>query len=145
MKRILAVTDGSEGAARAIDFAADLAGRLNCDLLVLNVIGGHDLPGGVMRKMLDAQSAWFDDLLAANSADILRRAQDRVSALGLTKTILESRRGEPVSTMIDYAQEQHVDAIFVGKRGEGQLEAVLLGSVSQKLVSLAPMAVMVVP
>ena len=145
MKRILVVTDGSEGATRAIGFAADLAGSLSCELLVLNVIGGYDLPGGVMRKMLDDQSAWFDDLLATNSARILQRAQDQVSELGLTGTILESRRGDPVSTMIDYAKEQQADAIVIGKRGEGQLKAMLLGSISQKLVSLAPMTVMVVP
>jgi len=145
MKRILVVTDGSEGASRAIGFAAELAVKLNCTLLILNVIGGYELPGGVMRKMLDAQSTWFDDLLATNSAGILRRAQDQVSDLGLTGAILESRRGDPVPTMLGYAQEQQIDAIVIGKRGEGQLKGMLLGSISQKLVSLAPITVMVVP
>jgi len=145
MKRILVVTDGSEGATRAIGFAADLAGRLNCELRVLNVIGGYELPGGVMRKMLDEQSAWFDDLLATNSAAILRRAQNQVSELGLKGTILESRRGDPASTTIGYAQEKQVDIIVVGKRGNGLYQTLMLGSISQKLVTLAPMAVLVVP
>ncbi len=34
---------------------------------------------------------------------------------------------------------------MVGKRGDGQLKGLLLGSVSQKLVSLAEMPVIVVP
>jgi nucleotide-binding universal stress UspA family protein len=145
VKRILVTTDGSNGAERAIGFAAGLAGKLGCELLVLNVIGGFDLPGGVLRELRGTQSAWFEDLLATNSAEILERAHDQVSALGVKGSILETRRGDVVSTVIEYVQEKQVDAIVVGKRGEGQLKALLLGSISQKLVSLAPIVVMVVP
>lgn len=145
MERILVGTDGSEAADRAVGYAADLAGKLGCELLIINVIGGYELPGGVMRELLGTQSAWFDELLATNSAEILSQAHDRVSALGIKNSILESRRGDPVKAMIDYALEKQADTIVVGKRGEGELEALLLGSISLKLVSLAPMAVLVVP
>jgi len=145
MKRIVVGTDGSEGAGRAVRYAAGLAGKLDCDLLIFNAIGGYELPGGVMRELLDHDSEWFNDLLATNSAEILRGAHEQASAAGIKNAILESRHGDPVSTMIDYAQEREADVIAVGKRGQGQLEALLLGSVSQKLVSLAPMVVLVVP
>lgn len=145
MKRILVATDGSTGAERAILFAAELARSLGCELLIVNVIGGYGLPDGILKGLRGTESAWFGDLLAANSAEILQRAQAQVSALGIRSAILESRRGEAVLAVIDYAREQHADAIVIGKRGEGQLERLLLGSVSQKLVSLAPTVVMVVP
>ena len=48
-------------------------------------------------------------------------------------------------TIIDIAQEKGVDAIIVGKRGAGRVAGLLLGSVSQKLVSLSPVPVTVVP
>ncbi len=39
----------------------------------------------------------------------------------------------------------HADTIVVGKRGLGTLTGLLVGSVTQKLVSLAPCTVIVVP
>ena len=45
----------------------------------------------------------------------------------------------------EIARRENADAIVVGKRGLGQLSGLLLGSVSQKVVSVAPVTVMVVP
>jgi nucleotide-binding universal stress UspA family protein len=47
--------------------------------------------------------------------------------------------------LIDIAKDGPVDKIVVGRRGRGELAGLLLGSVSQKLVSLAPCAVVVAP
>lgn len=52
--------------------------------------------------------------------------------------------GDPAETILECAREA-VDLVVLGRRGRGRLAGLLLGSVSQKLVSLAPCAVMVVP
>lgn len=145
MDRILVATDGSEGAARALDFAIRLAKPFDAMLHLINVIGGYGLPTDVMRNLSGSQTSWFDDALAATSAEILHKAREAAAAAGVSSIVLESRRGEVAESILDYANEREIDVIVAGKRGQGRFEAFLLGSVSQKLVSLADKTVIVVP
>jgi nucleotide-binding universal stress UspA family protein len=85
------------------------------------------------------------ELLASQSAATLTTARDRAREAGVSTIVLESRTGEVAQTIIDIAHEKKADAIVVGKRGAGRVAGVLLGSVSQKLVSLSPLPLTVVP
>lgn len=145
MRHILVATDGSAGAGRAVDYAARLAKDVGADLQVVNVIGGYGLPGTVFQQFSRSQGRWLEEHLEAASAQILRQARERVRKLGVASVRLESRRGEVAETIIEVAEATRVDAIVVGKRGAGRVAGMLLGSVSQKLVSLSPRVVMVVP
>lgn len=145
MKRILAATDGSEGSERAVRYAADLATDFGADLIIANVIGGYEFPSEAFEQISQSQNAWFKELLAGDSAQILDKARDSILALGVPKIELESRSGDPVQMIMDIADDERVDAIVVGKRGLGRVQGLLLGSVSQKIVSLAKKVVMVVP
>jgi nucleotide-binding universal stress UspA family protein len=145
MKRILVATDGSAGAERAIDYAAQLAKRESAELLIVNVIGGYGLPDQVFSAFSHTQQNWLEELLESMSAELLTKARERVLQVGAITTQLESRRGDVVQTIIEIAQEKRTDAIVVGKRGTGVVSGLLLGSVSQKLVSLSPLPVTVVP
>jgi nucleotide-binding universal stress UspA family protein len=143
MKRILVATDGSEGADHAVDYAARWAKDHSADLLIVNVTGG--LPDRLLRSFTHAQHAWLDELLQSLAAETLAKARDRARDLGVAAIQLESRTGEVAPTIIDIAQEKEADAIVVGRRGAGRIAGLLLGSVSQKLVSLAPLPVVVIP
>jgi nucleotide-binding universal stress UspA family protein len=145
MKHILVATDGSAGADRALDYAAQLAKDSEAKLTVVNVIGGYGLPGELFRRFTRAQQAWLDELLDSLSADTLKLAQERIRKFGVSSIHLESRRGDAAETIIEIADQMGVDAIVVGKRGAGRVAGMLLGSVSQKLVSLATHVVIVVP
>lgn len=145
MNWILVATDGSEGANRAVDYAAQWATRENLGLLIVNVMGGYGLPEKAFRSLTDAQTAWFEEILTSLSAEILKDARERVWSSGAKSTELESRAGEVSPTLIEIARERKAQAIVVGKRGTGRITGLLLGSVSQALVSLAPLPVVVVP
>jgi nucleotide-binding universal stress UspA family protein len=144
-RRILVATDGSEAADRAVDYAVSLAKREGADLLIANVIGGYGLPDGVFTRLIDASQASVKEMLDSISAETLTKARERARAAGADSIQLESRMGEVAETIIDIAKEKAINAIVVGKRGAGPLEQLLLGSVSRKLASLAPVPVIVVP
>jgi nucleotide-binding universal stress UspA family protein len=143
MKRILVATDGSEGADHAVDYAAQWAKHENADLVIANIMGG--LPDRLLRSFTQAQHAWLDELLQSLAAETLAKARDRALKSGVGAILLESGIGEVAPAIIDIAREKQVDAIVVGRRGAGRIAGLLLGSVSQKLVSLAPLPVIVIP
>ncbi len=145
MKRILVAADGSEGANRAVDYAARRAKDDGAELLIVNVIGGYGLPDKVFLAFTNDQHIWLKELLESQSAQILTAARDRARKAGVGTILLESRTGEAAQTIIEIAQEKQADAIVVGKRGTGRVSGMLLGSVSQKLVILSPMPLTVVP
>ena len=145
MKRILVATDGSEGAGRAVEYAARRAKDDDAELWIVNVMGGHGLPEQVVRAFTRAQHAWLDELLESLSAETLTDARQRAQKLGVSAVRLESRSGEPAAAIIEIAQEKKIDEIIVGKRGAGLVAGLLLGSVSHKLVSLSPMPITVIP
>ena len=123
---ILVGTDGSEGAGRAVEFAANLSARLKAPLKIVHVVTLDDPP-------LDANNDY---------ASIARR---RAESLGAVEVHSESLAGTDIAAaIVDAAHRGNADFIVVGKRGLSRVAGLLLGSVSQKLVSAAPCVVTVV-
>lgn len=145
MDKILIATDGSEGADRAVDFAARMAAESDALLLIVNVTGVDGLPDALFRQFSRSQNSWIRELLASESGKVLEAAAARARERGVTAIRLESRDGEAATTILALADDASADLIVVGKRGNGRVSGLLLGSVSQKLVSLASMPVVVVP
>jgi nucleotide-binding universal stress UspA family protein len=52
--------------------------------------------------------------------------------------------GDPADAIISAARDRQADLIVVGSRGHGRLTGLLLGSVAQKVISLAHSAVAVI-
>lgn len=142
MRRILVATDGSDGANRAVDAAADLAGELKLELWILTIMDGvsaEDLE--LSRK----ENIDLGDAVTAVANGILDAAKERARKRGAENLHITSREGDSTKSILETAQHVGADAIFVGRRGRGQLQGLLLGSVSQKLASLAPCMVVIVP
>jgi len=79
------------------------------------------------------------------SNQILRAAKTRAERFGIGSIRLRPAWGDPTRSIIETAVRKAADALVVGRRGQGRLAGLLLGSVSQKIASLAPCMVVIVP
>lgn len=145
MQKLILATDGSEGANRALDFAAQLATTFDAELCLVNV--AHDLGIGdeALKAFSQAEKITFGEALESHSNQILAKASSRAQQLGLRRLRTETAIGDPAQEILTIAKREGADGIIVGKRGWGTLSDMLLGSVSQKLTSLADCPVIVVP
>lgn len=142
MHSIVVATDGSPCAERAIDVAAMLAKISGAALLILTV--GGNVSGDELRQIAKAEGGTPEALdLLANR--ILEQASKRAAGTGVDNVRVQTAWGDPAEMIIETARRERGDAIVAGRRGRGRLTGLLLGSVSQKLVALAPCMVIVVP
>ena len=142
MRHIMVATDGSSGANRAIDVAAELAKAVAGDLLIATVA---DSQLAEEARQLARVEGSIGDVLEALTTKTLKDAEARARDLGVSRIELRTGSGDVAQSLLDIAVGNSVEMIVLGRRGRGQLAGLLLGSVSQKLVSLAPRAVVVVP
>ncbi|HVO00679.1 MAG TPA: universal stress protein [Candidatus Cybelea sp.] len=141
MRRILMATDGSEGAARAVAVAADMAKAAGARLTIVTVGDSADSALEPIAKVEGDLGAALDLVLNRNLLD----AQEIARKAGVAEIKTQITWGDPSQAIINAAMHSNADAIVIGRRGLGQLEGLLLGSVSQKLVTHAPCTVIVVP
>jgi nucleotide-binding universal stress UspA family protein len=138
----MVATDGSEGADRAVDVAAELAKAFGGELLIVTV--GGNVSGEELRQLERAEGN-IGEALDMLSNQILRAAKTRAERFGIGSIRLRPAWGDPAQSIIETVAREAADALVVGRRGRGRLTGLLLGSVSQKIASLAPCMVVIVP
>ena len=135
-KTIVVGADGSDGAARALSSAVDLARRGNASLVIAHIderILGKG--GGPIR-------ADEDEIQAA-----IRRQAEQLAAEGIDTQVemADVMLGGPAHAIEGIADRANADLIVVGTRGHTAVAGLLLGSVTQRLLHIAKRPVLVVP
>ena len=138
---IMVATDGSESSDRAVDVAAALAQLEKTSLVIVTVATPSS--AAARREFQRIEGSAADPSETAAQA-ILMDAQQRAGWADVKARTIELW-GDPAEEIIKAVVSEKVDALVVGRRGHGKLAGLLLGSVSQKLVSLSPCMVTVVP
>jgi|SRR6185503_536872 len=142
-QRILVATDNSEPAKRALAAAALLAKQPDAELIIVNVEQGR--LDDDLEQFRFAENATVGDILEQRSGEILTRAQSVAQALGVRRIRTEAGLGDAAGFILQVAKREHVDMIVVGRRGRSRITGLLIGSVSQRIVTTAPCKVLVVP
>jgi nucleotide-binding universal stress UspA family protein len=147
VERILVGVDGSSTSFKAVDFAADLANKYNAELVLLTAVPHLSLqaisPVEEYARLEHIQSA-ATELALAPAESILDGARSAARAKGAMRISAAPSFGDPAKEIIAAAEDRQVDLIVVGSRGHGRLAGLLLGSVAQKVVTLALCPVVVV-
>ena len=126
-QKILVAVDGSQGARKAIELAAELGKRTGGELLVFHVreveVGKFS---GAMEPPVEARN-----LVNAVVAELAGEG------LVVKGEIQGAPFGKAAKEIVDEARDAGCDAIVMGSRGLSDWAAALVGSVAHKVVSLA--------
>lgn len=140
-QHILVPLDFSAPSEQALDSAIELAGKLEARLTLLHVVHPPILDTGPVVGL----SAAYTDLTARMEADAksaLDASIERAREAGLQSEYV-LLHGVPFQQIVEFAREQQADLIVMSTHGRTGLQHVLLGSVAEKVVRLAPCAVLV--
>jgi len=115
MHVILAATDGSPSADRAVDFASALANAFRAKLILVNVmpIEFRVTFDANFKPTLDAEELRIVESLESNSQTLLAQAKKRIEANGLPGIDTVSRLGDPAETLLAIAAEQKLSLIHI--------------------------------
>jgi nucleotide-binding universal stress UspA family protein len=137
LKKILVPVDGSVSSMRAAGYAAELAKAMNSEILLIHCHKSFPVVLGepYFQKAVDKIIKKSDALLEPYR----KMLQD--SGAAFADKILE---GPADDTICEVAKIEKIDMIVMGSRGRSDLEGLLLGSCTHRVLSMAEVPVLVV-
>ncbi len=141
-QKILLPTDGSETAQRAVLVAVDLAGRYGAALEIVSVV--DSLPFIYFPDGGSEALALYMEAAEAAAQQGLAGAEAAAKAAGLAFSSHLLREHGPAQAITEQALTSGCELIVMGSHGRRGLDAVILGSVAQKVLTLAKVPVLVV-
>ena len=138
-QNILVPTDFSSHAEEATRLAADLSRHYAASVALIHVYEpvSYPLPDGYVvftPTQLERMFKEFDARLAG-----AKRDAEAAGARNVTTHLLD---GFAAAEIRDFAAQNGVDLIVMGRHGKGSVERLLLGSVAEKVVQTAPCPVL---
>ena len=132
---ILVPTDGSDQADAAIDHAVSLARAHDATVHLLYVADSNrDSVTTLGGEVVDALEQEGERIIG-NATERLDPAVDVVDAV---------ETGDPVETILDYAEVVDADLIVMGTHGRRGLDRYLLGSTTERVVRLSSIPVLTI-
>jgi nucleotide-binding universal stress UspA family protein len=141
-QRILCATDFSDTAEAAWEIACDLARVHQAELILVHVFlemplyqAYAEIPSPNVQQIWEEQRQWVEQAL-----------HERVQAAagrGLTARPL-LRTGPAATELTDAAADERADLIVIGTHGRTGLNRLVIGSVAERVVRIAPCPVLTV-
>jgi nucleotide-binding universal stress UspA family protein len=143
LKKILVATDFSEPSDAALAYGRELARTFGASLTVLHVVDNiltraYGTEGVVL---VDPELQREIETSAQRQVDSLLFDEDR-KALGAVGVVITSNA--PSAAIVTYAHDAAIDLIVMGTHGRGAIAQILMGSVAERVVRIAPCPVLTV-
>lgn len=136
-KRILVCTDFSRPSFTAFGPATLIANKFGSKTHLLHVLE----PAPVFAFRVGLSQAQLEERLIGQALSELKKASKRLRVRRV-ETIL--RRGNAWSQILRVVKAKRIDLVIMGTQGKTGLEQMILGSVTERIVRLAPCDVLTV-
>lgn len=143
-KHILIPTDGSETALKAVKAGVALAAEIGAK--VTGYCAQEPVPihihgeGHIADKAMVAQ---FEQRAGEFARKNVKAIEDAAEAAGVSCTALITKSAVPYRGIVDAAEKKGCDAIFIASHGHRGLMRLLLGSVTQEVLTHSKIPVLV--
>lgn len=135
-QHILVPIDFSQDSEHAVDCAIGLAKQFQARLTLLHAI--------YVPEAAEVNLAAYLEKIQSESDRQMAVRRKRVDDAGVAADVL-TVLGAPSQTIVETARDKQADLIVMGTHGRTGLRHMLIGSVAERVVRLAPCPVMVVP
>jgi nucleotide-binding universal stress UspA family protein len=141
--KILVALDGSDGSKRALNAAAEHAKLTSSDLVLAYVIDWSPYSFHTPQELEERHKRRESEIQRANDS-VLNPEIAALEAEGLNvETVVH--HGKIAETLLDLGDRHGISQIYIGRRGESRMHAMIFGSVSAALVQTSSVPVTVVP
>ena len=150
--KIICAVDGSEYANWGIEILGSLFHRSLKEVILLHVMDTNPVKAGLKKEGARATKVKkFISALEKHGRDVLKRAKAHAELAinqSKTKPFVSIRcvlaKGHAAEVIIREAEKRTPHLIILGSRGMADIKGYLMGSVSRKVLSYAPCAVLMV-
>ena len=145
-RHILIPTDGSEVAERAVTNGLSLAKSVGAKVTVIIVEDPEPIWLGVTafgeHGALE-ELGKYSEQIKNYAASALNRAADAAKQAGVPCDTVQVKEAQPYQAIIATAADRGCDLIVMASHGRGGLSAVVLGSVTNKVLTHTKLSVLV--
>ena len=138
IEKILLPTDLSKYSAYALPYAVEMAKTYNASLHLLHVVETNWL-GITGSAEFPGQTQEFIDTAVKAAEKEVEDLAESIDGVNIEASVI---LGTPHAEVVRYARDNNIDLIVLATHGRTGLSHVLMGSVAEKVVQMAPCPVL---
>jgi nucleotide-binding universal stress UspA family protein len=140
-KKILVPTDGTELSLKAVDGAVQMARQLGAKIVGVTAVEPYSY--STLSEYRPESFEDYEARMEKGAKERLEKLESVAKAANVAVETVIAKSFSPYEAIIETAKQRGCDAIFMASHGRRGLNAVLLGSETQKVLTHSNIPVMV--